>query len=60
MKVLQQPICLGRKDLSVALGGSFLGTTIKRTHFFHTAFLMIREGVGIKVECCGGLGVAKD
>jgi len=28
-----------------------LGHSIKETHFFHALSLMVRESVGIKVEC---------
>ncbi len=52
-----------KKDIFGTLGEGFLlsivsGVSIEGTHFFHTLSLMVRKGVGIKVKCCGCLGMA--
>ena len=33
------------------------GVAIENTHFIHTLSLVIRQSMGIKVKCCGSLGV---
>ena len=52
MKILQQPFCLGGKDIFGTLGEGFLlsivsGVSIEGTHFLHALSLVVWESVGI-------------